>query len=51
MMAIITGTNSRRSSLAGIRLALSILGHVFAGIGFEIANDSHPDRRHNRENR
>jgi hypothetical protein len=45
MVAIITGTNSRRSSLAGIRFPLSIPGHVFAGIGFEIANDGHRDRR------
>jgi hypothetical protein len=44
MVAIITGTNSRRSSLAGIRFPLSNPGHVFAGIGFEIANDSYRER-------
>jgi hypothetical protein len=37
--AIVTGANSRRSSLAGIRLALNRQGHVFAGIGFEMFND------------
>src|ERR1700675_1135380 len=38
--AIVTETNSRRSSFAGIRLALNRLqGHVFAGIGFEMFNE------------
>jgi hypothetical protein len=36
IMAIVTGTSSRCSSLAFICLALQ--GHLFAGISFEIAN-------------
>jgi hypothetical protein len=39
MEAIITGTNSRRSSLVGIGLALHrFRGSSSAGIGFEIVN-------------
>ena len=40
MVAMITGANSRRSSLAGILLALLVIpGHLFTGIGFEVINE------------
>jgi predicted MFS family arabinose efflux permease len=41
MAAIVTGTSSRRSLSAGIRLALQSNpgGDVFAGIGFETINE------------
>ena len=40
MVAIVTGTNSRRSSLAGIRLALNLFqGRSLPEFGFQLVDD------------